>query len=268
MKQSERIKILEEKVKELQSLNKQYVVGKMVDSDTIVVTDKPKFTYLPPQFWEETRLERRFEKGNWYTNGKLGLVYCKRISTTNGKPFMDGYGFHSKDGTWFDEESELNVNCDKWVQATSEQIETALINEAERIGFKSGVTIDQKCFGFRTTKLRNGVTDSWAYNPYDNWLSWRCVSWVFKDGKWAEIIEDTLTINGETMKVDGDIVSFGCAKFHKEQLEAIHSAIDIVGDKAFNYYKETSNCKIVSIKLDSGVELTIEDLKLIVNKLN
>ena len=80
---------------------------------------------------------------------------------------------------------------------------------------------------------------------------------IYRDGKWAEIIEEPkVLINGYEMKQDGDIISFGCAKFDIHQLQRWEYFIN-------REYK--SNRKIKSIKLDSGIEITVKQLKEIVD---
>ena len=66
------------------------------------------------------------------------------------------------------------------------------------------------------------------------------------------------TINGHEMTVEGDIISFGCAKFNVNQFRSI---------EAFNNFHISSNRKIKSITLDSGVTLTIEDITKILERL-
>ena len=66
------------------------------------------------------------------------------------------------------------------------------------------------------------------------------------------------TINRHEMTVDGNIISFGCAKFHKAQFMTLDN---------FNDCYPCSNRKIKSITLDSGVTLTIEDITKILERL-
>ena len=69
--------------------------------------------------------------------------------------------------------------------ATDKEVEEALIKEAKRRGFKEGVKF--KCLYNKTV--------SYGYSPMlcsegYLWIDGGC---VFKEGKWAEIIKDTIT---------------------------------------------------------------------------
>ena len=69
------------------------------------------------------------------------------------------------------------------------------------------------------------------------------------------------------MKQEGDIISFGCAEFDKDWLRHIFDLLETNAYKSIDYNWRLKNRKISSIKLDSGVEITVEDLKNIVNNL-
>lgn len=229
-----RIEQLEKQVEELhQHFN---VVGTIIGEDTIVVADKPKI-----------------EKG-WYkssTNDKF-LMYWDGESFIYG---IDGFG------TWGDE-MRLCTFAKCYISATPKETESFLIKEAKR-RYKKGDSID-------SLHGVNGIcfTNNEDYILRDeNRLAIKDLGAIFLKGKWAKVIDTILKIHGEVMKVEGDIVSFGCAKFSKTQLRSIKEEITYFNDFKQIKNKE-SNRKIKSIILDSGKQLTIQDLKNIMKAIN
>jgi len=71
------------------------------------------------------------------------------------------------------------------------------------------------------------------------------------------------------MQQDGDIISFGCAKFTKSQLTDHYRELRYVWCRGQNSEDKMiqSNRTIKSITLDSGVEIKIEQLKQIVDNI-
>lgn len=160
------------------------------------------------------------------------------------------YGFDTK-GNWF-EDIKYIFDSDYDIPATNEEVEQAL----------------SRYYGSRLY-YRPEYNDAWTQ---PNGFGGRR---VFKKGKWAEIIKDKVIINGYEMQVDGDIVSFGCAKFNKEWFKVLKDHINDLGIGSYQDRFDRTNMRnwthtnraIKSITLDSGVELTIEDLEKIVKKL-
>ena len=204
--------------------------------------------------------DQSYEVGKWYiaSSGDVKgyLMLLNNIESNYG--FIANY--------WFTKSGSYSSNAgifDKIERpATNEEIQTALIAEAKRRGYKKGVTVNRD--GLDT--FFNGVIElmgeKFSFFERSNTLELGG-NIIFKNGKWAEIIENPpLKINGHEMKVDGIEVKFGCAKFNWAQLTNIKNGV-----KSFNEYI-SSNRKISSIKLDSGVEITVEQLKQIVDELN
>lgn len=204
-----------------------------------------------------------FEVGKWY----IGCNNFPFFITEHKKDeWVYCYGF-DLDGDWFDENqysnrSQTSISNIKR-PATNEEVEAALISEAKKRGFKKGVKFDcllnhnDVFFSdfWCTSKPSVGL---WAYGQ----KTYNGV--FFKDGQWAEIIEEPkVIINGYEMEQDGDIISFGCAKFSKFQL---NSYIEFFKRDA-QAWGVRSNRTIKSITLDSGVEITIEQLEQIVKNL-
>jgi hypothetical protein len=166
-----------------------------------------------------------FEVGKWYKHGKHSL-FCFVKENMLG---FNGYGFNP-DG-WCDD----NTWARNWeiTPATNEEVEAALIKEAKKRGFKEGV----EAKGLNHFKMINGYDFHWFidYNVlhFQNQL-------IYKEGQWASIIEEPkVVINGYEMKQEGDIITFGCAKFDKYWLERLLEACEKNEKKLLN--KQTSN---------------------------
>lgn len=102
------------------------------------------------------------------------------------------YGFDSQ-GSWFDYKGHISTDKTHEIPATPEQVESALIEEAKRRGFKEGVKIK--------AVDRDGVVDIIDFYDsehidyeidYHNSLNYGNKT-IYKEGKWAEIIEQPKT---------------------------------------------------------------------------
>ena len=236
------------------------------DNGHIYGTTKPReanFT-LPDQWTEAlnyaTEKEEKLEVGKWYKHPKSKFLayYPNKDSFTCG-----GFGF-DMGGDW---STSLGSRSKKeYRPATDKEVEEALIAEAKRRGFKKGVrfaclsvcageeTIIEDSFRIYQGKLR-ATTDG-------------CTNWadVFKDGQWAEIIEDKVPeINGYKMVVGGKSGRFGCARIYRHDIERLLIACGFT--KKCGILNEKYNRTIKSITLDSGVTITVEELKEIVKHL-
>lgn len=212
---------------------------------------------------KKEKQEPKFEVGKWYRSKeqKEIIFFAERIEGQK----VWGYGFNEgiwKTDTFF---AGFHNPC---LEASKEEVEQALIAEAKKRGFKEGVSIkawtkgSYKIFGsqFRYNAEENRVEPG-IYECANSLYLGDCQ--VFKDGKWAEIIEDKLEINGQIMEINSKgIVEFGCAKFDKDDLKQWYKAIKPESTRTLR-----TNRKIKSIILDSGVEITIEELKQICDKL-
>lgn len=113
--------------------------------------------------------------------------------------YRDGkniYGFDTN-GDWFYKENESYEPMSRDRYATDEEVQTALIAEAKRRGFKDGVEVARsgvngdlkhltlKLIGFKYHKQSNSL-DSVNKDGY-----------YFRNGKWAEIIPETVELSLE-----------------------------------------------------------------------
>lgn len=216
---------------------------------------------LQKQITELEKGEVKYEVDKWYTSPKTGeAIFC--VTRISGR-VVYAYGINWK-GEWKDGIDFSNITDDR-VKATDKEVEEALIKEAKKRGFKEGVTVTN-IFGCK------GVigVDFYGFTEWSGGVLSYLGCYIFKNGKWATIIEEPkVVINGSEMKQEGDIISFGCAKFHKDWFDVLYNDIrsknktHVLGMKMY----EGTNRKISSIKLDSGVELSIEDLKKIVDNI-
>ena len=198
--------------------------------------------------------EPKFEVGKWYKfkDNSNWLIFASKLKDGN-------YGFN-RNGDWSTTLGHLYK--DQYIRATDQEVETALVAEAKRRGFKGGCNINNSMLDMCSNESCYPDDCKFEYQTemYKGFLSLGGMM-IFGNGQWAEIIESTdslhstVTINGYEMKQEGDVIAFGCAKFDKFWLQALCDAC----------LKMKSNCQTnrhpTLITLDSGVEITVEDLK-------
>lgn len=208
----------------------------------------------------------KLEKGRWYKHDEGGVYYATSFSKVGS---MFGYGVES-DGDWYECISNNGIGCllnnyhtkECIRPATREEVESALIKEAKRRGYDKGVRISSVYSDMYKGRILGDICVTETYQLWAD--SDECANvQIFEDGKWAEIIEKSkVNINGYDMEVNGNEVKFGCAKFTDKQFKYLKHYLE-----GFSNFSE-SNRKINSITLDSGVEITVEQLKQICDELN
>lgn len=210
---------------------------------------------------EPQEKEVKFEKNKIYKSNEGSVIYCTKDSES-----LYGYGLTDterwqSDSNWeFVKRSECEeVNISEWQEA--------LIKEAKRRGFKKGVKVKRDHFPLiddlngadnhvkHQITLRNG---KFNYDGEYHGLLFNGV-YVFYRGQWAEIIKG-IEINGYQAEDKGDHWEFGCAKLSKNRIKELLKTMKLFNGKG---KKDTQyhNRKIESIKLDSGVEITVDQLK-------
>ena len=133
----------------------------------------------------------KLEVGKWY-KFDLSLMFVKNKPTNNN---VIGYGFDGT-GLWTDKYHYWESYKDNYRPATDKEVQTALIAEAKKRGFKEGVTANcfnnfksQSDIGFKFISIDNGLL-------FQN----QC---IFLNGKWATIIEQKkVSISGDFTKED------------------------------------------------------------------
>ena len=118
--------------------------------------------------------------GEWYyTDG-----FLQRFSGKFGNDST--YGFR-RDGVYSDSMG-FHKNY-KHVLATREEVKQAIIKEAKRLGFKEGVVADLRNCGHGVSNAKI-IEENYRYNG--SWLSLDNYI-IFEKGKWATIVEETIT---------------------------------------------------------------------------
>ncbi len=135
------------------------------------------------------------EVGKWYkTDDKTEFLI--NILDLGDLRYGKAYGFGNS-GTWYD---ESRFGFRNLTPATDKEVETALIKEAKKRGFKEGVKY--KTNGGTINKLKS---NNFIYE-YVSGVGMTIGTediWFFCNGKWAEIIEEpkTITLNGEYNRI-------------------------------------------------------------------
>jgi hypothetical protein len=199
----------------------------------------------------EAEKNKGFKLNEWYVQEGADSIFYALVENGFG---LKGYGFNS-DG-WCD--SNTWSTAPQWNvrEATPQEVEAALTKEAEKRGFKEGVKFQSIS---SSTEMIWLTSFNLTYNSKHNVLFNNDYGKIFNNGIWAKIIEEPkVVINGYEMKQEKDIISFGCAKIHKNRFKEWYQYCYMVvcGDG--------SNREISSIKLDSGVEISVGQLKEIV----
>ena len=112
-------------------------------------------------------------------------------------------------------------------KATPTEIETALIKEAETRGFKKGVKY--KGASFNWTEYIHG---SLRYFKDVDTLTDGYGESVYKQGKWASIVEDKVKIFDWVAEDKGDDIKIGCHFFDKTFLRDFIEVLEYVEDRS------------------------------------
>ncbi len=151
--------------------------------------------------WSEKYLKENFpqafeselEVGKWYKITQCEII-CFVTHIKEDRVYY--YGFISKH--WLGNDW-ANIG-NNWTLATDKEVETALIEEAKRRGFKEGVTFKNFNGANQTFLSFYGLNESFnglfSRTPKEEWGNKNCNSnpYIFRDGKWAEIINEPLTL--------------------------------------------------------------------------
>lgn len=145
--------------------------------------------------------ENFLEVGKWYKNKFGGIACFKGVGQKT-------YGFNSL-GFWYFNDNWF-ITTNELVLATEEEVEQALINEAEKRGYKKG---SYCAFGELGTYKRHLVTSSikmhWDYTGYYLVVlndEDKGNDIIFRDGKWVDIVRETIT-KEEAEKQLGKIIT-------------------------------------------------------------
>ena len=178
---------LENRLKEVKSEIKDFKIMGIDETYNEYKGLKKERKQLKKQLEELPKLE----VGKWY-KFDLSLMFVKNKPTNNN---VIGYGFDGT-GLWTDKYHYWESYKDNYRPATDKEVQTALIEEAKKIGFKEGVTANcfnnfksQSDIGFKFISIDNGLL-------FQN----QC---IFLNGKWATIIKQKkVSISGDFTKED------------------------------------------------------------------
>ena len=126
--------------------------------------------------WFPECFKQNFELNKWYKDGKT-LVFINKPLEQSG---VIGYGFFSH-GIWTND-WYYKHGLDKFRLATTEEVESMLIKEAEKRGYKEGDIV---------ISAKDGNKYSLNYHPFifeygELRLGGIC---IMSNGKWATIVE-------------------------------------------------------------------------------
>lgn len=129
--------------------------------------------------------------GKWYKKKSYGdLMFYFNGKYTN-KNNENNYGF-DYDGVFQKEIGVHKHEVNEYYGATKQEVEQALIAEAKRRGFKQGVKVSRS---WTNRKIVNIQDNNFRLDDINTLLLYGYE--IFKDGVWAEIIDDKSELKEE-----------------------------------------------------------------------
>lgn len=189
----------------------------------------------------EERLKAIEQKpvAGWYRTDNTGVY----LAFSDGETLI--YGFDYQDNWFYTDRESLDFSDNYYNPADPKEVEQRLIEEAKRRGFKEGVKYS--CF---ETDQFHTIKSFLVYDEDENWVADGYGGVVFKDGIWATIIPEPLTLNGKEVIVDDLGIRIGI----------IHT----YGDSLKTFLNHCSNLGIVEVESKIfGKVLTTEILELL-----
>lgn len=172
--------------------------------------------------------EPEFEVGKWYKNKskEYNFLFCYQGNQSYG--WGNNYNWHN----------DLVTNKESlhlYRPATESEVFEALKKEAIKRGFKEGVTIDVFYGHYEKCKLSHRLNNfsDWGYDKSNNLLGiigghsegFHVI--IFKDGKWAEIIDEPFKVCGYEVKKANNYINtlykIGCKNVDTNTLEQIRA---------------------------------------------
>lgn len=142
------------------------------------------------RFKKDKGLLPTLEVGKWYKARNGTIFFLKEFSNTDKSFTVYGFDY---EGEWMDSlMGFIGIDIDS-VEATNQEVETALIAEAKKRGFKEGVKV--KCaYKGSVVTLKYDTPSFYIYSNGDTHLHQSATfgksCFYFCNGKWATIIED------------------------------------------------------------------------------
>ena len=211
----------------------------------------------------EKCLKQELEVGKWYyaTEDEYKWLFnYVELNKEHGR--YCGYGFdleYKDDIIWNEQMSFQTENECKFSPAKDKEVEEALIKEAKKRGFKEGAwfnCIDSKIKRKFAPYSKLDAHVELTYKPNNTLCHYNGLTTeyggcsnpdIFRDGKWAEIIEDKLEINGKEVTIEGDIIKIGCKAVHKGCIEEMVK-LCIANDIGTIHHEELGDIKVSDLK--------------------
>ena len=147
--------------------------------------------------WFPKAFEAQLEVGKWYKTRGGCMFFLTRFRGEQNK----GYGFN-KNGLWVNSsDSFFGYKSDIASEATTEEVESALIAEAKKRGFKKGALC---AFGGGKYKRQLETNDfMWERNRLMVSCHDDSKDIIFQDGIWATILpeEKTIITKGKALRI-------------------------------------------------------------------
>ena len=151
------------------------------------LAEKKHAKELLQQFIPEA-FETKLEVGKWYKLKSHPKILALYDCFKHYRPYV--YIFNEKCDYEYRVEFSLFELPNRWQLATEEEVSEALINEAKKRGYKEGV----RCQFGLIKEIRTIETNDFEFKLEYNTLCIKRKSGnadiIFKNGKWAEIIEE------------------------------------------------------------------------------
>jgi len=143
---------------------------------------------------------KELEVGKWYWGSGWGsgekLIFVSELSECGD--LARGYG-KGANGNWYDDDGSFSWTTADLKEATKEEIETALRKEAEKRGFVKGAVF-QGVQGAEKD-MRIPIEEiHYSYGEYCGLYSGN--SWLYLNGKWAEVIEQEKTLEQRVKELE------------------------------------------------------------------
>ena len=140
-------------------------------------------------------LDLGLKVGEWHKGDKVlqSLIYITKITNTSILNYNRLYYFGFLDGRWVENDFIANTEHEQsLIKATKQEVEQALIAEAKRRGFKQGVKVSRS---WTNRKIINIQDNNFRLDGINTLLLYGYE--IFKDGVWAEIIDDKSELKEE-----------------------------------------------------------------------
>lgn len=139
------------------------------------------------------------EVGKWYKKNDYGDLMFYFNGKYTYKNNENTYGF-DYNGFFQKKIGVHKREVNKYYEATHKEVEQALIKEAKRRGFKKGVKVNRNWTKTKVVDIKNEEFELW-----DNTILLLYGYEIFKDGVWAEIIDEKTELKEEIKDLENKL---------------------------------------------------------------